>query len=430
MPFPTALFILCMAFAPLVTTNASAGSLSELDVCDGSDFQVCLDQARKLATGDGRPQSPLAAFVLEWWMCGNYFEPACEAIRTPPRLPPDSIRVFESWLQSCRAGNATDCWAAGLAASVAKRTDSKWATAFERACELGEPRACARISFMLWNGRLPKDNTRALQLDQRTCSLIHFNCGRAAEAMLSGPKGSARRDEARALVEADCRGKHPLGCASLANLYQSGRLDGAPNLVAAARASASACELGEGPACNNVGELERSGALGQDQRAHAINSFRRGCSLRDAVSCVHVADDDVEHGRGAEATTAYEKLCQAGRADACNNLGTCIGRGICTGDKARAVEFFRRACDGKEKMGCRNLGWSLQQSWSGETDANKAWDAWRRSCDLGLADACYKVGTQYARVGNAAESRVALDRACHLAPRLCSSAPATDGGVP
>ena len=57
-----------------------------------------------------------------------------------------------------------------------------------------------------------------------------------------------------------------------------------------------------------------------------------------------------------QAKRQYEKACNLGHFDGCNNLAIMYaeGKGV-KSDNAKAKEFFKKICEGGIKMGCENL---------------------------------------------------------------------------
>jgi TPR repeat protein len=87
------------------------------------------------------------------------------------------------------------------------------------------------------------------------------------------------------------------------------------------------------------------------------------------------------------AAELYEKVCDAGVADVCNNLGEMYEQQVvpsAAGSK-RSEELFNRACSGGSTPGCLNVGLLL----SAREDFEQAVHFFDRSCTGGLAAGCH-----------------------------------------
>src|SRR5689334_361241 len=104
----------------------------------------------------------------------------------------------------------------------------------------------------------------------------------------------------------------------------------------------------------------------------------------------HVATSPSHVGavRG-DARAAIETLteaCDAGRAKACNNLGTAYARGAgVTRDDARAAQLFSRSCDSGDQSGCYNLGLALVAGHGVAVDEPRAAQLFDKACNEEVA---------------------------------------------
>jgi hypothetical protein len=138
--------------------------------------------------------------------------------------------------------------------------------------------------------------------------------------------------------------------------------DGASHdhLATAARFFQRGCELGDAPACNNLG-LAHEGARGVPRDyGRAMSAFERACSGGFAEGCSNQGTL-FEHGLGVpvnlgDAQRAYSQACRRGSALGCSNLGVLYseGRGV-EASEATAVRLFSEACRGGSQVGCANL---------------------------------------------------------------------------
>jgi TPR repeat protein len=128
----------------------------------------------------------------------------------------------------------------------------------------------------------------------------------------------------------------------------------------AARLFQRSCDLGYGPACNNLGlAYERARGVPQDHE-RAMLAFERACSLGFAEGCSNQGTL-YEHGRGVSANLGdaqrlYNLACRRGSALGCSNLGVLYSKGLGVNeDETVAARLFARACTAGSEVGCTNL---------------------------------------------------------------------------
>lgn len=95
---------------------------------------------------------------------------------------------------------------------------------------------------------------------------------------------------------------------------------------------------------------------------------------------------------------------------ACGSLGYKYdaGEGVVK-DAARAVEFYRRGCDGGDPESCSNLGTHFASGKGAPFDDAKADELFRRACDANFGRACSFLA---ARMKNPADTKALFARAC------------------
>jgi TPR repeat protein len=132
------------------------------------------------------------------------------------------------------------------------------------------------------------------------------------------------------------------------------------DLRLAARLFQRACDLGHGPACNNLG-LAYEGARGVPlDHERAMLAFERACSNGFAEGCSNQGTL-YENGRGVavnlgDAQRLYSIACRRGSGLGCSNLGVLYaqGRGVNV-DGTIAARLFADACAAGSEVGCANV---------------------------------------------------------------------------
>ena len=124
---------------------------------------------------------------------------------------------------------------------------------------------------------------------------------------------------------------------------------------------ATACDLGHGAACNNLGNLHERGRGTPVDLARAASLYERACEAKSAHGCFslaklheggkHVAQDP------ARAFALYEKACGLDHAQACHEAGSALALGRGTdADKKTAIARWDKGCAAGSDMACASLG--------------------------------------------------------------------------
>lgn len=200
---------------------------------------------------------------------------------------------------------------------------------------------------------------------------------------------------------------------------------------AALRCYRAACDGGEQAACDNLGDLLLAGG----DQVGALAAYDRGCGIGSARSCheraavillqhaerpaAEVAEAAalevreceaaavstwqaeacnnagyvLEHGVGVavelgRANVLYQRGCDAGSAMACLSLGNLMYAAV-PPQTVPALATFRRACEGRNAVGCRNVGVVLRDGGEGVArDADAARAMFEQACALGDVPSC------------------------------------------
>jgi TPR repeat protein len=94
----------------------------------------------------------------------------------------------------------------------------------------------------------------------------------------------------------------------------------------------------------------------------------------------------------SQAARLYQRACDAGSADACNNLGVDYAEG--TGvqrDEFRAASLYEKACDGGNANGCSDLGDLYWRGFGVAQDRDKGRELLQKGCNMGNQWGCDKL---------------------------------------
>ncbi len=92
-----------------------------------------------------------------------------------------------------------------------------------------------------------------------------------------------------------------------------------------------------------------------------------------------------------------KQACEHGNIADCYNLGIITARGEdgVKQDDVKAVEFFKKACDGDYAKGCHELGKIYYAGRGVQQDNEKALKLFNKACDGGSIRACFNLGVSY-----------------------------------
>ena len=105
-----------------------------------------------------------------------------------------------------------------------------------------------------------------------------------------------------------------------------------------------------------------------------------------------------EYNKGnlVKAVELYKKSCDGGYARGCGVLGLMYanGEGV-KQDAYKAVELYKKSCDGGFAMGCFSLGFMYANGYGIKQDNLKAVELYKKACDSSEAIGCYNLGLMY-----------------------------------
>ena len=292
------------------------------------------------------------------------------------------------------------------------------ARALEASCARGIHAACLELGERLVMGAgLRKTRTRAALLFERACRLGNGRgCRLRAEL---DPDASATR--VTKWLDQACALDDPVGC------EERSRRETDPEKRRALEAKAcalypAACDRGDGAACTALG-MDRGkwpaawhAALERDELARELALLEKGCRLGDAFACgeagrlydpsVYADNGDTDGksifdgiGRNANAALALYRqalgLYERGRsAPACYELTLWYGYGL---DWRSDVRDLDACCAGGYPPACLHAGLAFERGDGVKADARRARRLYERDCSTGFEDSCVELGRAYER---------------------------------
>lgn len=323
--------------------NDSNGMLScgkaDARVCDGRSPRACAETALAAwgRAQDGRTLDCLFRMFDE--ACALRDAPACNfAGRLALEghgVPRDVKRGLDLLEQSCDGGFAIAC-----AAGAAWLTEPSHATEVEfasetrsrlevtQACLSGQADDCYELGLSYYFGResFPLDRARAAQAYERACDLGDTRaCNNLGDALAYG-EGMARDVvHAAELFRRACRNGEALGCANLGYMVEHG--EGIDRDLRAARdLYGDACSTGEVYGCLHSAMLAAVTAGAPSDPVGALAHWKRRCDqARNAESCAFlgILYEDGPDGKARDEAKSHEAMsraCKLGERRACEWL--------------------------------------------------------------------------------------------------------------
>jgi TPR repeat protein len=378
--------------------------------------------------------------------------------------PADLLQASAYYRQACDHGAAAGCSALGfleLQRPEPERALARATTWFTRACDGQHLRGCTALAELYLSGRATPRQDEALSLLQRACEAGEPRaCARLSLLIAATEPANACRLAERAMQANDA-----IGQLSWGRLQRDGRC-GKPDGAAAYRFFELACAAAEGEACFELAQLQRAGRGPSKQPELIRPHLKLACSQGHAAACLQLADDFQQGTTGPQdpslARLHLSQGCKLEDAAACARLGTLLDASPavdseaariawqtacksgaprdCFGfaehlldhptsreDMPLATQLLAAACDKDYMQACALLadvhGWTGAQTQHG-AEATRDFQAAQarasQACQLGSADSCVKAALIELNTDpNAlARARSALEHACQLGTQL------------
>jgi TPR repeat protein len=154
------------------------------------------------------------------------------------------------------------------------------------------------------------------------------------------------------------------------------------------------CEARNAEACVDIGIKDTDGVGIPINHARGMTFFETGCNLGNARACMLTAYGHAS-GRGTiqslDRAIHFGKLaCDGRNALGCNNLGVIYKESTTDVDRSRrlSVLYFQKSCLLDEGLGCFNFGRANMEAIGTTRDDAVAMTSFRRSCQLGYLTGC------------------------------------------
>ncbi|MBL8743322.1 MAG: sel1 repeat family protein, partial [Myxococcales bacterium] len=120
------------------------------------------------------------------------------------------------------------------------------------------------------------------------------------------------------------------------------------------------------------------------------------CNPKHAAHCLALGERYRSDDR-AKANQFFDKACEGGEAVACNALGFSYEKGLgVTADAKRARALYESGCQLGEASACRNTGVLRRDGVGGDADPAAAAALFDKACEGGDAPGCFEAGVAHA----------------------------------
>lgn len=253
---------------------------------------------------------------------------------------------------ACSQGSVKSCADMGLlllTAATIERDPERARPLLEYACHGGSMAACSALGVLLAQSDDTLAIARGHALMRRACEApMGATCNDWGLAHAEGWGMPRDMPQAALLFYQACAAHEASGCASYAELMQTGEGGVPVNPRNAVEMFSKACTQGSFRACHGVGMALLEGRGIAKQAAEAAPYLHYACDYKFAPACDALAGlfDSGQAGTNlAEAVRLSAFSCEQGIATGCLRLSNYYDRGLGVGrDAERAGELRERAC--------------------------------------------------------------------------------------
>ncbi|MDR2364681.1 MAG: sel1 repeat family protein [Zoogloeaceae bacterium] len=338
--------------------------------CDGGSWNGCAYLGMLHETGDGVEKSIEKANALH----EKAFTYSLQACATENNEKEDSNSCYNLMGKNYENENNDEV----------KQDYTKAARFYEKSCNNGNSEGCNHLRLLYEAGNGVEKNIKtAAALHEKTFAQSERSCADKADVSRCYNELGARYEEgetfkqdstkAARLYEKSCARENSEGCIRLAMLYEAGH----------------------------------GGASGRKKaRALREKTFLRhmqACEEKGRETCYELAHE-YEYSRyndnSGRMATLYEKACDKGSGDGCEQLGSLYksGNGVRKNEKqakelyARATGHYEKDCAANDGQGCLSLGWVYELGEWVQKDSAKAFLYYKKGCENRVGDSCERAG--------------------------------------
>lgn len=311
--------------------------------------------------------------------------------------------AFDIYAQSCsrKYVRACDRQAAAYANGFGVATDvSQATTMWKELCDQQYANACISLAGMY---RTQQRYDEAMPLLLQACDQKFGDaCNTAAYSYYAQQGAKWDVIAAGKLYQRACEHGYTIGCTNVGELYEFGV--GVPSDAQQAAAYYDkGCTTAEPSGCGRFARMLAAGQGVAKDLIRAEAMFRRACTANEPEACRELADllESAPMPPRAEIARLRAAAHQGATAQARDNpyymwvMGkfTRDGIGIVKNNQA-ATEWFAKACDGYDPMGCLDAGTAFAQL-AGSANRDRAKLYFERACGAGVEAGCLRLAGKH-----------------------------------
>ena len=167
-----------------------------------------------------------------------------------------------------------------------------------------------------------------------------------------------------------------------------------------------------------AGEMQEI-LCGNESLSYCINHFDRQCEAKNYAACSFVGYLYAEQKQYNKAKKYIEMVCHNANSKdsfqvenidgrvvelpilkpmqaSCNDLGVSYYNGYGVRQSyEKAFQYFKKACELGDGDGCAGVGFAYYDGWGVKQNYEKVFQYFKKACDLGDGNGCFNVGSAY-----------------------------------
>ncbi|MFA6115026.1 MAG: hypothetical protein WC729_13570 [Sphingomonas sp.] len=220
----------------------------------------------------------------------------------------------------------------------------------------------------------------------------------------------------------DCMAGKAADCVRLAQAFEKGSGEMAPDMRVSIAYWMKSCEMGVASACTRAATIFRDGSATFVNLDLAQKMADRGCiALKDQGACAALAESMASAGKAdGRSAQLIDTACASGADDGCRlKANALFYERKDAAARAEALPMFDKACTAKRAWGCMGLADAYREGWGVAKDAVRSVGYARTGCTQGQGDRlrlCTLYGISLARPGDKASLNKGedyLDASCN-----------------
>jgi TPR repeat protein len=378
--------------------------------CDGGEMEACNNLGLYYQKGIHVKQNLKGAQTLFKLACDRRLPAGCANLGTLYRdgdgVDQDYTQATHLYKKACDGGWAAGCTDLGSLYRDGEGVNQDYGQArelFQKACDLGDMAGCNFLGTLLMETGTEKNDIEARSLFQKACDGGNMTGCNFLGRRLKGTGAEQDYAQALNLFKRACDGQNEVRCINVNILLLEGK-NGTRKFESTESGLIQACDSGDMLGCVTLGRLYEGAWKGTvPDYLKAYDLFKRACNAGNLSGCY---GQDRLYRKSID-ETLDKKYIHGVANDTCSNwlTNSCLWlesikklEKIPLPDFTLARDFFQKACDGGDSLGCHDLN-SLYELNEGlildSTRVLQLISKYEEACDGGSMSECNKLGLLY-----------------------------------